>query len=162
MRIIPDLRRANLALRKEEISPVMTQAIQKIATRAIQLRRLFPDTEMLPIKRDIAKAPKLIPVSPRLMRCLRHVFKAVSSGASSGIVGCFLSLPFGWVSPPSFFASWLRLFKKFTMRAGPRKNRGISDRRIGPSFMWMIVCPSNRVSEVDRKTVYHRGDASAG
>ena len=99
LRIISDLRRVNRALRKEEIFPATTPTIQQIATRVVvQLSRLFPGTEILLSVRDIAKAFKLIPSSPHLMRCLCHGFKAEVSRASSDIVGCFLSLPCGWVA----------------------------------------------------------------
>ena len=103
MGIISDLRRVNLALKKEEVFPATTPTIQKIATRVIQLGRLFPVTDILRCKRDIANAFKLIPVNPNLMRCLCRVFKAQSSGTSTDIVGGFLSLPFGWAASPAFF-----------------------------------------------------------
>ena len=119
LRIIADLRRVNLALRKEELFPVMTPTIQQIATRIIQLKRRFPDTEILLNKRDIAKAFKLIPANPHLVKCLRHVFKAETSATTSGILGCPLSLPIGWVASPSFFGLVAEVIQEIHYACGP-------------------------------------------
>ena len=119
LRIISDLRRVNLALRKEELFPVMTPTIHQIATRIIQLKRRFPDTEILLNKRDIAKAFKLIPINPHLMKCLCHVFKAETSATTSDILGGFLSLPFGWVASPSFFGLVTEVIQEIHQACGP-------------------------------------------
>ena len=102
MRIVPDLRRVYLALEKGEIPLLTTPTIHQIATRAIQLSWQFPDTEIMLCKRDIAKASKLTPVNPHLMRCLFHVSKAPSSGTSSDIVGCFPSPHLDGLRPHRF------------------------------------------------------------
>ena len=119
MRIISDLRRANLALKKEAVFPVTTPTAQQIATRFIQLKRQFPDTDIILCKRDISNASNLIPVNPHLTRCLFHVFKAQPSGTSSDIVGGFPSLPFGWVASPSYFGLVTEVIQEIHLACGP-------------------------------------------
>ena len=76
MGIVSDLRMANLALRKEDLLPALIPTIQQIASQIVQLGRSFPDTEILACKRDIAKAPKLTPSNPYLVKCSRRVFQS--------------------------------------------------------------------------------------
>ena len=119
VRIISDLRRINLSLKKTEVFPVMTPSIEKICTKITLLKRLFPEVEIEMAKRDIARAFKLIPVPPQLMAVLYHPFSAQESKTTSDLIGGYLSLPFGWVASPGFFHLVTEIIQEIHRSFGP-------------------------------------------
>ena len=95
-RAIADLLGINLYFETSQVYQAGLPTVEELARRIIALKRKFPQTNAVLVKRDTETAPMLIRVHPKLLRVMVTEFAAHHFGIEEDIPMFYGVLPFGW------------------------------------------------------------------
>ena len=108
VRIICDLRLANMFRDRADYADIHLTDINEIALRAVTIKRTWPNVKVVCCKRDIDAAFKRVRTHPDMCVLLCTEFSGEFFDVAGNIFFLYLTLPFGWRGIPAYFSCVVR------------------------------------------------------